>query len=182
MANEAVTVAKKERKQATTAGTFTLSTGVEARVVPVSQSIIQDAMAMLKEPEVPLVYIKEKEREEPNPAHPDYLKAMEQYRREQFRVTFDTFALFGVELVAGVPEDDGWLKKLRLHERLGHLDLTRFDLDDEIDREFVYKRYVAMSTEDYVLVGMLSGINPEEVDRAVASFRGEEARPADPDA
>jgi len=65
---------------------------VRARVVPVSQAIIQDSMALIPEPRVPMWYNPEKEREEPNPADPDYLDALKAREREQYRVTFDVFA------------------------------------------------------------------------------------------
>ena len=86
---------------------------------------------------------KAKDRDEPNPVDPDYLRELEKYQQETTRVTFDVFALFGIELVDGMPEDDSWLSKLKLNARLGHLDLSTFDLEDEVDREFLFKRYVA---------------------------------------
>lgn len=175
MENEAVTVKKEKRDDD---GTLTLSTGVRVRIIPVPQSVIQDALTLVKQPEVPQWYNKEMERYEDNPLHPDYLAAQELYQREMMRVTFDVFALFGVELIDGVPDGD-WLKKLQLAAKMGRLDLSRFDLDDEVDREFVYKRFVAMSNQDYTRVGLLSGITPEEVDRAVDSFQRDEARGED---
>ena len=179
--NEAVTVAKEQRKRGSD-GPLTLSTGVKARLKPVSQSIIQDALALLEEPRVPMWKNPDKDgREEPNPLDPEYLEAVEEYRQAQVRTSFDVLSFFGIELVEGLPDDDGWLKRLRMMEKLGHLDLGRFDLDDEIDREFLYKRYVAMGNADYVLIGALSGINPAEVSRAADSFRGDEGRAEDRD-
>ena len=171
--NEAVTV-KKGKEPA-----LTLSTGVWARLVGVSQSYIQDALAMLKEPPVPMWTHPEKEREEPNPSDPEYLRDMEEYSQKRLRVIFDTLSLFGIELTDGVPEDDAWLRRLKLHAKRGHLDLSDLDLDDEIDREFLYKRYVALGNEDFLMIGQLSGIDPVEVAEAAKSFQGDEARDAD---
>ena len=76
--NEAVTVAKGEKAKQADDGALTLSTGVKARLKPVSQSIIQDAVALCKEPRVPMWANPDKDgREEPNPLHPDYLEAVE---------------------------------------------------------------------------------------------------------
>lgn len=184
MSTEAVTVAKEIRKKQAEgdARAHVLSTGVRARLKPVSQSIIQDALALLKEPRVPMWANPDKDgREEPNPVDPDYIEAMEQYRQEQMRVSFNVLSFFGIELIDGLPEDDGWLRRLKVMHKLGHIDLDKFDLDDEIDREFLYKRYVAMGNPDFVLIGALSGISPEEVDRAAASFRGDAERGANSD-
>ena len=178
--NEAVTVAKEQRAKQADDGALTLSTGIKARLKSVSQSIIQDAVALCKEPRPPMWPNPDKDgREEPNPLDPEYLEAMDEHKRKIRAVTFDTFAMFGIELVDGLPADDGWLKRLRVMEKLGHLDLGRFDLDDEIDREFLYKRYVAMGNEDYVLIGIVSGITQEEVRQAADSFPGDEGRDAD---
>lgn len=169
--NEAVTVKKREREGVARI----LSTGVRATLKPVQQSVIQDAVAMLHEPPVPMWTHPEKGREEPNPADPDYQKALAEHRQQVARVTFDVFALYGIELEK-MPEDDRWLKELKLSAKLGHVDLDRFDLEDEIDLEFLYKRYVAMGNQDYMEIGRLSGISPEEVSRAADSFQGDEAR------
>jgi len=173
--SEAVAVKKKRSKD----DALTLSTGVRARLVGVSQSVIQDALGMTEEPEVPIWKHPEKDREEPNPNDPKYLRAMEEYGRERMRVVFDTLSLFGIELVDGLPEDDAWLKRLKLNARLGNLDLSKFDLDDEIDQEFLYKRYVALGNDDFIIIGRLSGINEEDVAAAAESFQGDSARDTD---
>ena len=180
--NEAVTVAKGKRAEKESDGTLMLSTGVKARLRPVSQSIIQDAIALCREPRPPMWANPDKDgRAEPNPLDPDYLEAVEEYQAHMRAVTFDCFAMFGIEIVDGLPSDDKWLREIRLMERLGHLDLGKFDLDDELDREFLYKRYVAMGNADYVIIGAMSGIREEEVRRAADSFPGDEERPEDRD-
>jgi len=174
MTDEAVTVAKKRSSEED--GIVTLSTGVRARLHTVSQAIIQDAVALLQQPHPPMWYNPEKEREEPNPVDPDYLAALNRYEAKQYQITFNTFAMFGVELVDGIPEDDGWLKKLMLLDRVGTIDLSKFDLEHPIDLEYLYKRYIAMGNEDYILVSVKSGISQEEIRRAADSFQGEEVR------
>lgn len=167
--NEAVTV-KKERKEKKAR---TLSTGVRATLKPVPQTILQDALALVKEPQVPVVWIGEKEREEENPNDPRYLKALEDVAVEQARVTFDVFALYGIELEEPVERGD-WLKKLFLMERLGRLDLSKLDADDPVDLEFLYKRYVAMGNADYALIGAISNVTEADLRQAARSFQGAE--------
>ena len=167
--NEAVTV-KKERKEKVARA---LSTGVRATLKPVPQTILQDALALVKEPEVPVVWIGEKDREEENPNDPAYLKALGDVATEQARVTFDVFALFGIELEEPAEKGD-WLKRLQLMERLGRLDLSRFDPEDSIDLEFLFKRYVAMGNADYILIGAISNVTEADVRQAARSFQGAE--------
>lgn len=173
--NEAVTVAKQPDEE----GIVTLSTGVRARITTVSQAIIQDALGLLKEPRPPMWLNPDKEREEPNPMDPDYLEALQEHEQKQYQVTFNTFAMFGVELVDGLPENDDWLRKLVIMDKFGTLDLSAFDLDHEIDREYLYKRYIAMGNADYVLVGIRSGVSQEEIRRAASSFQRKEIRGED---
>ena len=176
MASEAVAV----KKDLQGGNVLTLSTGVRAIIRPVSQAIIQDAVGRVEVPQVPMWYNPDKEREEENPLDPGYLVAQREYQRQMQRITFDSFALFGVELVDGVPKGDAWLKQLRLAERLGNLDLSGFDPEnDSVDREFLFKRYVAMGDRDYITVATRAGFSEEDVQAAAATFQGDEV--SDPD-
>lgn len=151
----------------------TLSTGIRARLVPVSASLVQDAASRVEDPPVPMWYNPDKEREEPNPADPDYLRKLERADQRRGVAAIDVLVVMGVELVDGVPDDDRWLNKLKLLERQGHVDLTGYDLEDALDREFVYKKYVAVGNEDYATIMQFSGVGEGEVRRARRSFRGD---------
>lgn len=178
MAGEAVKVAKERRDGGEA---LTLSTGVRARLHPVPQTIMQDALRTVEEPKVPLWKNPDKDgREEENPSDPDYLKALVDYQAELTFVMFDCCAMFGIELLDGLPEDDKWLRELRLFSKLGRMDLSAYDLEDETDREFLYKRYVAMGNRDYVQISRLSGISSKEVEQALDMFQGDETRETDP--
>jgi len=157
----------------------TLSTGVVVRLSPVSSSLVEELKAAVPMPAVPVVFIAEKEREEENPNDPRYIEAVEEANRKRADAIFDALCIFGVELVDGLPEDDAWLKKLRLLEKRAALDLSGFDLEDEFDLEFLYKRYVAVAGTDLQLIGGLHGFRPLEVARARAMFLGDEGRGAD---
>lgn len=164
-------VTEKKRQQAAGGedGIITLSTGIRARISPVAASLIADVTTAIKEPEVPTWFNAKKEREEPNPHDPEYLKALSEANYARSKATMDTMVLFGVDLVDGVP-DDGWEKKLAYLKRLGHIDLDGFNLDDEVDREFVYKRYVAVSADDLTFIMSRSGITQEAIAAAAESF------------
>lgn len=153
-----------------------LSTGIRVRLNPVSSALVEEIKSSVPMPDVPKVYIKEKEREEENPNDPAYIEAVEVANAKRSDAMFDALVLFGIELVDGLPEDDLWLKKLRRLERKGHLDFSGLDLDDEFDLEYLYKRYVAVAGADLSIVAGLHGFQPLEVARARRMFLGDEER------
>lgn len=154
----------------------TLSTGVRVRLHPVSGSLVEDLKAAIPDPPVPVVWIEAKEREEENPNDPRYLAAVEKTRQERGDAVLDALIMFGVELVDGLPEDDTWLKKLRLLEKVRQLDLSGFNLKDDFDLEFLYKRYVAVAGADLQMLAPLQSVRPQEVARARKMFLGDEER------
>ena len=168
------TAATETARQSDQPEVVTLSTGVKARVVPVAVSLVEDVMNAVPEPEVPTFFNEQKGREEPNPHDPSYQRAMRQYERDRNDAAMSALVLFGLDLVDGVPEDDGWLRKLQLIERRTSLDLSDFDLEDELDIEYVYKRYIACGTQDLILVGHKAGPSQEDVQKAVNTFQGTE--------
>jgi hypothetical protein len=155
---------------------FALSTGVRVRLHPVSSSLVEEMKGAIKMPDVPVVWIEAKEREEENPNDPRYIQAVEEANSKRADAIFDALVTFGVELVDGLPEDETWIKKLKLLERRGKLDLSGFDLNDDFDLEFLYKRYVAVAGADLEIIGGLHGFRPLEVARARAMFLGDEER------
>lgn len=169
-------IAKEQDEQD---GSRVLSTGVRARMVPVAASLISEVASRVKDPPVPMCYIKEKDREEPNPDDPEYLRQLAEATAKRGTVSIETMVMFGVELIDGVPEDDTWLNRLKFLEKHGNLDLGEYDLDDPMEREFVYKLYIAVGSNDIVEIAKMSGISPEEVERASESFQSPEARTAD---
>jgi hypothetical protein len=101
---------------------------------------------------------------------------MEDAGRKRGIAAMDAMVMFGVELVDGLPDDDKWLKKLQNMEKHGLLDLSGYDFDDETDKEFVYKRFVAVDTNVIERLSEISGISAEDVEEAERSFRGNEER------
>lgn len=155
-----------------------LSTGYWARIMPVSASLIDGAQALVPDPEPPEVWIEEKGRTEINPSDPAYLRALDRAEVRRAVAAADAMVLFGVEMVdengdqIETPGGD-WLKKLQLMHRVGTIDIGAYDLEDPIDLEFLFKKYVAVAAPDFPLISLASGVREEDVDRAVATFRGD---------
>lgn len=157
----------------------TLSTGVRVRLHPVSSSLIEDLKSVIPFPEVPVVHIEEKDRDEENPNDPVYLAKVDETNRKRGEAALAGLLEFGVELLDGLPEDDTWLRKLQRLAKKNLLDLTGFDPKDDFDKEFLYKRYVAVAGDDLRILAPLHGLNPMGVAKARATFLGNEARDAD---
>ncbi len=157
----------KEIKDGDSEDVVTLSRGIRMKVVPIPPGLLEDILSSIEEPEVPMWYNPDKERDEPNPMDPGYLRAKKQVDREQTVATMDTIALFGMELVDGLPDDDSWVRKLQFLEKRGRVNLDDYDLDDELDREFLYKRYIALGAKDFELVQRkVMGLSEEEIELA----------------
>ena len=57
-------------------------------------------------------------------------------------------------------------------ENMGMLDLTtKYDLNDPLMKELVYKKFVGVTTDVITKVTEISGISPEEVTAAEESFQ-----------
>lgn len=151
---------------------ITLPTGVKALIMPVSASLISEVTGSVKTPVVPIWHNEDKGRDEPNPSDPAYMEALEDMERERGMAAIDAMIMFGVELVDGLPQDDGWLKKLKYLEKRGRLVLEGYDLNDSMDLEFLYKRYIAVDSSVLEMITEASGVSPEEIDLAESSFPG----------
>lgn len=169
--DKAVLDTAKTRQERDDSDITTLSTGVRVRLKSVSPSLLAEVTGRVKYPKVPTYHNTDKGRDEENPNDPTYLAEMGQAAQEQGIAMMDALALFGLELVDDIPEN-GWDKKLRL---LG----IDFDHDDDVEREFYYKKHVALTIADFELMKKLSGVTAEGVSRAEKSFQRDETRKAD---
>lgn len=170
----ALELAKEKHEQPDETDVVILRGGVSARLVPVSATLIDNINSRIPDPEVPVQMIEEKGREEPNPLDPRYKQALIEADQKRTAAVLDAFAMFGVELLDDLPSDKVWLYPLRKMEAWGHIDLSAYDLKDPIDKEFVYKRFYALSSQDLIKIGRLSGITSEEVEAAISGFQGQE--------
>ena len=159
-------------KQKTVGNVVTLSTGIQAILRPVSASLLQDVMSRIVDPPEPVIYNEEKGQNEIDPFDKEYLATIAKNNQARARASMDAMAMFGIELVEGLPEDDSWISRLIYMEKMGYLDLAQFDMEEAIDCEFVYKRYIALGNQDLLAIGKMSGIRKEDIEEAEASFRG----------
>lgn len=147
-----------------------LSTGVRVRLGSVSATLIEEVSSRIPYPDVPMWFNKDKERDEPNPGDPKYIDEIAAVDRERGIAAMDAMIMFGVELLEGVPEDDVWVNKLRFLEKRKMLDLSGYDFKDALDREFLFKRYVAIGALDLDLISEMIGVSEEAIAQAVDSF------------
>ncbi len=157
----AIEVAKK--KATDVDAIVTLSTGVRVRITSVSGSLVDEIQNLIKEPSIPVWHNPDKDRDEPNPNDPEYLTAVAKCQHDRTMSSIDAMILFGVELVDGMPEDKGWLKKLKF---IG----IKVDEADSFSIEFAYKKYIVVGAPDLPVVLSKTGIAPGDVENAVASF------------
>ncbi len=163
--NPVIDVARSEQ-DTDSDGIVTFSTGVRVKLHPVKASLISKVTAKIKDPRVPTWYNKAKGRDERNPNDPAYLRDVERAAQERGNAAMDAMAMFGIELVDGLPEDTDWITKLRL------LSIT-FNADDPIECEFYYKIYEVIGNDDWPLVSAQSGISQEDIAQAEKSFRSD---------
>lgn len=160
---------------------YTLSTGIRVRFTPVNSMIIQSAMSRIKNPQVPIVVDKEQGRDYENPDDPRYILALTEARTQRGYARLNTIILWGMILADGLPENDDWLYKLQFQERQGDLDLSDFDFKNPIDKEFAYKKFIAIGDKleedgtntDITLVLNQGFVNEEAIESASDSFQGD---------
>jgi hypothetical protein len=170
MGNEAVKVGKMKNGDQDD-GITILTTGIKARLVPVGASLIDDVVAQVKNPKVPVFFDEKKGREEENPNDPDYIQACTDATRQRNMAAMDAMILFGMILVDPLPEDNIWLQKLQWLQKRSVLNLDEYNLEDKFDLEFLYKRYIACGTIDLITLGRKAGLNKEDIEEAARSFK-----------
>lgn len=148
-----------------------LSTGITVLLKPVPTALIQEAAQSIKDPSVPQQKVEGKDYLVDNPNDPEYQRLLQEAFAERVQAGFDVMALMGVELIDGLPQDDNWLQRLKFLEKRNRLDLSGYDLDDQFEKEFVFKRYYALAAEDWNLLTRLSGVTEEDIAKAKDSFR-----------
>jgi hypothetical protein len=143
-----------------------LSTGYRAKIIPVSASLIDQVTAQIKDPPVPMWANESKGIDEPNPNDPAYIEALEDAGRKRGMAAMDAIIMFGVDLLDPIPEGHTWIRKLQI---LGIA--PEMDENDEIEREFNFKKFVAVAAEDVSLVAQKSGISGEDIEEAERTFQ-----------
>ncbi len=165
--------------------TVTLSTGVVLELARPSRWLMQEKMRQMmpRKPEVPKVYIEDKEVWEENPNDPAFKEAVETFLTEWNRASEYAQLILGTTIRSvpdgfARPEDDGWIQELK----------DMFDIDvPTAPKGIRYAEWVklwACKTEDDNLalaaaVAGLAGTPEAKVAEAADAFRGGEERPAD---
>lgn len=149
---------------------FVSSTGVKIMLKAAPALLIEQAQSMVESPEIPTQEIDGKTVK--NELHPDYQKALVEFERERSMAALDAMIMFSVELPEGLPEDDTWIKQLKFLQKHNRFSLNGYDIDDKDDREFIYKRYIALSNDEFQLVSQINGIKQEDVDSFTDTFPG----------
>ncbi len=147
-----------------------LTTGVIGRIVPIGASLIDDVVASIPDPKIPTFFNEDKQREEENPTDPAYLEALAATQRKRAIAAMETLLLFGLELQE-IPPDESWLPRLRYMEKRGHISLEGYDLDDPLEKELLYKKYVAVGTADLIKIGQHAGLNSRDVKEEASRFK-----------
>lgn len=179
MNNDIIAIAKN---RANDKGITQLSTGYYARIVSVSASLIEESQASVPYPEVPTWYNEDAQREEENPNHPDYLKAIEEVERRKTMMAIDAMILFGVDIVDEdgndyeISTDAKWFKRILLMDRRGYINLDEFDLEDPLDIEWLFKKYVAIGAPDLEKIARASNLSEADVQEASATFQNNSQR------
>lgn len=179
MNNDIVAIAKKRYDRD---DTIVLSTGYFARITSVSASIIEESQASIPYPEVPKWYDEERKREEENPNHPDYIKGVAEADRRKTMMAIDAMILFGVDILNedGTPyeisKDDKWFQRIRMMAKRGMINLDGLDLDDPLDLEWIFKKYIAVGAPDLEKIARASNLKEEDVQQASATFQNNKER------
>lgn len=145
---------------------------VEIELRPVAAALIEEVNARIKDPKVPMYHDEDAGKDLPNPADPDYLEAVADARNRRGRAALDALIMFGIELKSGMPDDDEWLQKLRFLERRGGLSLESYDLNDKIELQFMFKRFIVADGGMLEKISNLSGVTEEMASAAEDAFRG----------
>lgn len=159
----AIIVAKEAKPEN---GIVTLSTGVRVRFKVVALELVEAVTSRIPEPIAPMWHNAEKDRDEPNLFHPDYIRAVTDANRRRGLAALDASMLFGVELVDGMPEDATWTRRLK------HLGIE-VDESDPLQLELAYKKYVAFGSSDISTLQTAVGVVQAEVARAEGTFPGQ---------
>jgi hypothetical protein len=149
-------------------GMVILANGLRAKLVPVPAAVISEVTSRVKEPDVPMWADPERDgRLVQNPNDPEYIKAQKDVDQQRTNGMLDAAALFGIELFDPIPPQKTWLSKLKMLK----IDISAYNLEDELELEFVYKRFILATGDVLSEIMRLSTVSAGDINRADASFR-----------
>lgn len=146
---------------------------------PVPPLLLNAIANSIPEPQVPKIWMEEKGREEENPDHPAYLKALSDRANEIGMRIIEATLLVGTELVSipdGIakPSDNSWIKRVELTGKI-------LNQNDKDERYLTWLRFYAVETQEDLnkinsIPLQLAGIQEVEVETAIETFRSDEER------
>lgn len=167
---------------------FTLVNGIVLKLKPVAPYLLVAVEREFPDPEPPVTWIDEKERNEPNPNHPDHVKALEQNTWKKDLALNNLVLGVGTEFVSAPrgyygPEEDEWLKVLEVAASITEKPLL-FKKDDPTARYIAWLRFYALQSQVDItvvttLTYQLTGIAEGEVDEILEAFQGGKGRGTD---
>lgn len=172
--NAAVETARGIRTNGRAADRILTVKGVRIKLTSVPAGVFTKVRSKIPEPQIPTWHNEEYDRDEPNPNNPEYLAALNKANEERAEAVIDACALFGIELLDGMPTSEDWLKKLQFMEKLGGFDLGNFNLADPFEKEFVFKRYYIATMGMIAEIQHKSAVTEEDVEEQAIPFRSEE--------
>lgn len=168
---------------------FKLSNGIVLNLRPVAPLLLQAISNEFKTPPPPMWNNPEKDREEPNPNDPRYLKEIEELTLKQYDAINNCLLGVGTsvkEIPEGYfpPESDNWIASVEFTSSIAG---KKVHIDTEgIQRYLCWLRFYALETSMDVIVAtslvtQLGGIKEDEIEEIAESFRGLPERGADTD-
>jgi hypothetical protein len=145
--------------------------GYKIRVKAIPVAIISDVSNRIPDPEIPVWHDPEYDRDVQNPSDPAYLSAKEEVDRKRGEAMIDATVMFGIDLPDGVPPTEKWLPKLKFLEKRGQVDLSGYNLSDDLEKEFVFKKYIIASIALINYIQNMSSVTPEDIGEAGRPFR-----------
>ncbi len=168
---------------------ITLENGIVLALRMVAPLLISDAARRVPKPPVPTVYSEEKNREEENPEHPDYLVALVEWRGQRDEAGLSVALIMGSS-VSSVPEglygpdDDEWIDEIEASYAAIEMEPPKIDRDRPSGRYLSWLRLYALPTEeDIVRISKILtssvAVSEEDVRDAVDAFRSRVEQRAD---
>lgn len=169
---------------------FRLENGIVLEIKTVPPLLLNAVAAEFPDPEPPTIFIEELGRNEPNPNHPDYEKALAANAEARDLAVNNVVLAAGTkvkEIPEGMygPEDEGWVEGVNFANKMSGIDVKVEPLDgDKSIRYLQWLRFYAMETSmDIALAQSLSfqlaGIREGEIDEVFESFRNSTQRGTD---
>lgn len=161
---------------------FTLDNGIVLSIKSVPPLLLDSVLSEFPDPEPPKIWMEDLGREEPNPGHPDYAKALKEAGDARDLAVNNVVLAVGTSVKSVPegyfrPEEDGWVAGVQYAAKVAGKELQVEPADgDSAARYLQWLRWYACETGmDVALVQSLpyhlAGIREGEVDEVIESFR-----------